>query len=127
MDASGTTIDLWIMSSTCGISILLTGCLKVWVESRLITNMNFLAFFGFSFILFYAYLWGSNFLHWSTINHTVVALHASPLTYAIVAVSTMLCHAMDRGLVRARFLIWPTPADFLQTMAAKGEKKFTDA
>jgi len=96
-----------------GLAILITGNLKVWVESRFVTNWNFVAFFGFSFCLYYAYLWGSNFLHISAINHTVIALHTSPLMYAVVIVSTGLCHAIDRMMVRARFLIWPTPADFL--------------
>jgi hypothetical protein len=118
--SSGRTGDLWIYSSTVGLCIVIIGNLKIWMESRFITNWNFIAFFGFSFCLYYSYLWGSNFFHWSPINHTVVALHSSPLMYAVVFAATGFCHFIDRMMVRARSLICPTPADYLQRMGANG-------
>ena len=63
LSENGDTSDLWIISTTVGVAILIAGNLKVWIESRTLNIVVFVGFFGFSFCMYYLYLWGSNFLH----------------------------------------------------------------
>jgi hypothetical protein len=110
---SGQTTDLWLLSTTVGLAILITGNLKAWILSRYISNWNFIAFFAFSFGFYYSYLWGAHFIEWVTISYTIVELHSTYLTYFVVGCFAGLCHSVDRMIMLYRCLIDPKPADFL--------------
>jgi hypothetical protein len=115
---TGQTADLWLLSTTVGLAILITGNLKAWILSRCLANWNFIAFFAFSFGFYYTYLWGSHFFEFSSINKTIVELHSTWLTYLVVGCFAGMCHAVDRMILLYRVLIDPKPADFLQKIAA---------
>ena len=110
---SGQVADLWLVSSTTGLTILIVGNLKAWILSRYLANWNFIAFFAFSFGFYYAYLWGSHFLEFVVLHYIVDELHATYLTYFVVICFAGMMHAIDRLLLLYRELINPTPADFL--------------
>jgi len=97
LDAStGQTADIWLVSTTVGLAILMTGNMKAWIESRYISNWNFIAFFAFSFLFYYIYLWGGRFIEWVAISYSVVELHTTHLTYFIVVCMAGLMHSIDR-------------------------------
>ena len=127
MNAQGETIDFWVTSSTIGMIIIVTANLAIWFHSRYLSNWNLIAFFVFSFGFYYMYLWVSNFTHWVTINHSIVAMHTSPLVWATALVIVTGLHAINLVYVGWKYLIRPGPAEILSKMAGNGERTFSVA
>jgi magnesium-transporting ATPase (P-type) len=121
LDSSGRVADHWFFANTSGLAILLIGNLKLWIISRYIACWNLIAFFGFSFILYQAYLWVCEFSYWSNINHTVVIMHTTPLMYATTLCVVIMCHVFDIIWHKVLHVLEPTPSQYLFSMAANKE------
>merc|ERR1719469_1533493 len=124
MNSSGETIDFWVTASTIGLIIIVTANLTIWFHSRVFGTWNLLSFFVFSFGFYYMYLWVSNFTHWITINHSIVAMHTSPLVWATALVIIVGLHSVNLTYVGCKYLLRPGPAEILYQMAASGERTF---
>ena len=57
---TGETVDMWIMSQTNGLIIVVLANLLIWILTRYFTYITAAMFFVFSFGFYYGYLWFGN-------------------------------------------------------------------
>jgi hypothetical protein len=57
---TGEVVDLWIMSQTNGLIIVIVGNLMIWILSRYFTHIMAASFLVLSFGFYYGYLWFGN-------------------------------------------------------------------
>lgn len=76
--------DLWTLSVTAFTSIYFVVTLKLLNFIRFYTIFHFIAIFLCSFLVYYSYVWVSNYLTFSYTYSMIGVLHTSPLFYLTV-------------------------------------------
>lgn len=122
LDEGGKNAGIWSFSVTLFICILLIVTVRICVTGRLFNIFHFIAIFGLSLILYYAYLWFSNYMEYSNTYLTAVQLHESALFYLVIFFCTATVAFTDLVWVTTQVNLLQDPAEYMRIVVNNYKK-----
>lgn len=114
MTSDGKNGSHWAISMTSFTAIILIVNTRILITHRWMNFLNLLAIFGLSILLFYAYLWISNYMSYSYTYMTAQQLHSSPLFYLSVFLCVVVCLVIDLFIETIRINLLGRPTAYVR-------------
>lgn len=107
---SGLNGDLWSLSVTSFTAVYFIVTLKLMNFIRFYTYIHLIALLVLSFLVYYGYMWISNYVEYSHTYATIVTVHKSPLFYLTVLLCIGMTFVVDMFINAYEFNVNTNPS-----------------
>lgn len=116
---SGQNSDYWSFSIASFTSVVFVVTLKLMVSMRYFTTANFVAIFGLSLGIYYAFMWVLGDMTFSSTYASITLINESPQYFLTIFLCVGITFAVDIFLKVIEFEWFTTPSDFLRKIVSR--------
>ena len=118
--------DMWSFSVASFTAVILIVTFKLMFIERYFTWINFVSIFCLSLLIYFIYIWGSNFTGFSSTFYSMRMIFTTHQYYLPFALITIFCFLLDMFIALYHFEIKENPVDYLRKKIANKEEIFED-